>query len=273
MKSYLGHYHESRANYINLHSDYINELSPIDASTHSITINPEWLVNHVDFRPLLRGLGLSCRRLFEKGEDIETFLHYDAVSRFDTLNHILDCVNLVVQECERNLFGSFVKAEYVQIVQNKVYPNRGGSHIWHYDDCPSMFLKCMLYLTDVSSCDGPFEYLTRTNGKGYQVPNSRIGVNSRCRQLFAGSRIPDDIIKFYSSKYFHRSLLVGPEGTACVFSPNIIHRANPPTDQSIEPRIACFLYLRPTLRKWRAKSINDLVNVLSVPDVKSYNVD
>jgi hypothetical protein len=126
----------------------------------------------------------------------------------------------IVQELENKVYGSYAIVDKVYIYRSPVSrQTRQVSWLWHYDNHPHEVLKVMIYLTDVSDCNAPFEYL-RSKGSMTAVSGSPVAPH------FSNSRISDDALTRYLSNGAERHRVTGPRGTMIVFDNNMIHRGN-----------------------------------------------
>jgi hypothetical protein len=142
------------------------------------------------------------------------------------LKHPLDVPGLeelcapILDEIERKIFGSYVVVDKLYVYRSPVSRQMPlGSWLWHYDNHPHEILKVMVYLTDVTSQSGPFEYL-RSASSLTPLDGSPV------TPLYGSSRIPEDVIERHLTAGYESHEVTGPMGTTIVFDNNVVHRAN-----------------------------------------------
>ena len=102
---------------------------------------------------------------------------------------------------------------------------RDSSYIWHYDNNPNEIVKNIIYLNDVDEDNSPFEYLSKTNGKGYMFNSYRQGPE-KWNKAPNGSRVTEEVKELKVSGHTSQKV-TGPKGTTFAFNNNTCHRANP----------------------------------------------
>ena len=113
----------------------------------------------------------------------------------------------------------FTMAGKLQFVEN----NKGSGGGWHRDTVNDRQLKAILYLTDVSESNGPFQYLVNTQLKSSifdTIRNNNIRYN---QNRFSEEEIED--IKTVN-KYPQETLL-GKQGSLIIVDTSGIHRGMP----------------------------------------------
>jgi len=160
---------------------------------------------------------------------------------------------------EEHLFGCRASIEFLHPYRNT--PSKfdmktewdtdklESSWKWHYDDCPREFLKFFVYLNEVTEDSGCLKYLTDEKGDAPVLESFRIAPNYHSPQIYAGSRIPTEVVEEnVKQKGWKVNNVVGPAGTYVVHTPNIFHRASCPSLNS-KPRDVLFFFIRPKLNK------------------------
>lgn len=135
--------------------------------------------------------------------------------------------SIIIPEIEKNLYGSYVQVQNIYVYRSpvtKIDPRM--SWLWHYDNHPYEYMKCMIYLTDVGEDDGPLEIMVDPNtGLAVKHKSYRTAYND-WRAAPNNSRFnKSDMEKLHRLGYQPKKIC-GPKGTIIVFNENIIHRAN-----------------------------------------------
>ena len=193
------------------------------------------------------------------------------VNDWRDIAEISKLADIVMPQIEKKVFHCNLKIEFVLPYRNNVVDSDlAASWLWHYDDCPSEYIKLVIYLNDTDESSGCFQYIS-VDGKVPVLPSSRFSPEKRGQQYFPGSRVPEFYVNDLLSKSGKITSLTGPQGTYALFTPNIIHRATVPKKKSL-PREALFFYIRPSIEK--AAFINaDTKSILPSKDVKVYKLD
>lgn len=106
---------------------------------------------------------------------------------------------------------SFVMANHVQFKEK----NKGSGGGWHRDTFFSRQLKFIVYLTDVSDENGPFEYLQKSHRKSHKIKDLML-------------RFRQDNIRRYVDKDFQNSIkMLGNAGDLIIADTSGIHRGSP----------------------------------------------
>jgi len=125
----------------------------------------------------------------------------------------------LLPEVEQKIFSSHVIVDKVYIYRNVVSCLEDQvSWRWHYDNHPNEILKIMIYLTNVTEENGPFEYL-----------QSRHTQEAACippRPHAADTLVSSVAINRYLSDGFEAFKITGPKGTVVLFDNNVVHKAN-----------------------------------------------
>ena len=100
---------------------------------------------------------------------------------------------------------------------------------------------------------------------------SHPGNKNASKQIYKGSRIPDNHINDILNKGGKIINATGEAGSYAIHSANILHRASCPQPNT-EPRDVLFFFIRPSL-KLNNNSLENISSYLPKRDVKQYNLD
>lgn len=142
---------------------------------------------------------------------------------YEGIDGLSELCNSILSALERQVYGCYLIADKIYIYRNLVSRQQEQiSWLWHYDNHPDEVVKVMIYLTDVDETTGPFEYLASSStGRPLKMaPIPGLG------RPFLDTRISPQQIARYTAQGFTPFKLTGPKGTTCLFSENIIHKAN-----------------------------------------------
>jgi hypothetical protein len=157
---------------------------------------------------------------------------------------------LLIPQVEEKVLGSYAVINQVNLIRS--LPNGAkpvSSWLWHYDNCPDVSFKILIYLSDVDADSGAFEYLRRPNiGDVVKLGSSRVSWDQVLPPLWPQSRVPPDVISRCIADGYEPYRVVGPRGTLILFDNNCIHRATVPVTRH---RDALILNFRPTDRPVR----------------------
>jgi hypothetical protein len=166
---------------------------------------------------------------------------YFDITELETLAAIL------IPQIEKNLFGCNVQLQNLYIYRNNITkePPR-ASWLWHYDNHPYQYNKCMIYLTDVDEGSAPLEFMEHTETKElFKYKPTRTGY----RQWIAApnnSRLTKNQLEELKKRGFKPKKICGPSGTIIIFNENSIHRATVATKNHRD--VLTFL-LKPSIEK------------------------
>lgn len=136
--------------------------------------------------------------------------------------------NAVLPSLERNVFASYIHLSAIHMYRNIKFDGEPlSSWLWHYDNNPKEAVKMLVYLTDVSEDNAPFEYMVR-DGEARKMETSRTGFGHWKPPYISNSRIPPQMISDLESEGYRKKKITGPAGTILFFDNNIIHRATSP---------------------------------------------
>jgi len=186
--------------------------------------------------------------------------HAIRVDDWKSIDEIYELLELIMPIVEREVFGSNAKIEFFHLYRNVPLDNQpdnewddsmyDSSWKWHYDDCPTEFLKMLINLNTVTGDSGAFKFLIDENGDIPVIPSYRMAPHRDAikPQIYPASRIPPTVIKEKLESGWQLANLEGPPGTYGILTPNVYHRASCPKPGT-EPRDAIFLFIRPCLEK------------------------
>lgn len=93
--------------------------------------------------------------------------------------------------------------------------HRSGSQRWHADGGPGSCVIVLVYHSDVGDLDGPFEWISWKRSLGI-FRREPLGVSR------------DELCDFYDLAIDRYNRVLGPAGTAVLFSNNVLHRGGFP---------------------------------------------
>jgi hypothetical protein len=153
---------------------------------------------------------------------------------FEELNELAE---IILPQIENKIYGCNIFLEGVYCYRNvfRDAPLR-SSWLWHYDNDPKEYLKVMIYLTDVSSSDGPMGVILNDSGEAIKMETSKVDYKNWHTK---NSRVnPKNIL---NSNPF---LITGPRGTVSIFDSNIVHKAMVPEKEKFRDVIV--FYVKPS---------------------------
>lgn len=145
-----------------------------------------------------------------------------------TNNEFLRKVDLVVESCFEQYVGTRKSLKFFRMA-NVVLPkkgNKGSGGGWHRDSLNRRQLKLMIYLTDVSSNHGPFEYIKGSQRLAHKLKYNGFSSTIRFKKS-------DEIVTAKSD------VLTASKGTGIFFDSSGVHRGNP---IEIDKRVAITYY-------------------------------
>ena len=110
--------------------------------------------------------------------------------------------------------NSFLMANRVCFKKN----NKGSGGGWHRDSLNRRQLKFMIYLNDVESNNGPFEYVLKTHTAMNKFATNHF--------LTKKTRYTDSEMEDYKQK-FPSKLYTAKKGTCIIFDSSGLHRGTP----------------------------------------------
>jgi len=137
----------------------------------------------------------------------------------------LICDNLVPYLEDRR-FGCHLYVDKVYIYRTAKLKQPKSSYLWHYDNNPAQIVKNIIYLTEVTDLNSPFEYMTDPNGCGLIVQPSRQGTK-KWDAAPNGSRITEQQMRELLQAGCTPKKVYGQIGETYSFNNDAIHRVNP----------------------------------------------
>ena len=164
-------------------------------------------------------------RLIEKGEHLKTY--GDADFRVYPGQSLSEKINLFnKQENILEIANSFLKMDSIafftlaaKLIDQK--GNEGSGQGWHRDTYRPYQFKAMIYLTDVSEVNGPFQMLENTNSI-----SSLFDLHKRYGTKYDQNRFNKKEIDAFSDKRSIRTF-TGKAGDLILFNSFTIHRGKP----------------------------------------------
>lgn len=217
-----------------------------------------------------------------KGCFVDNTGHAIRVNDWKDISEIKELIDILIPIIEKEMFGCPVKIEFLHpyrnipsknINENNPIPkNVNSSWKWHYDDCPDEFIKLFLHLNKVTDNNGCLKYIEDAKGNIPKLKSFRQpGNKNASKQIYEGSRIPDNHINDILGKGGKVINATGEAGSYAIHSANILHRASCPQPNT-EPRDVLFFFIRPSL-KLNNNSLETISSYLPNRDVKRYNLD
>ena len=134
--------------------------------------------------------------------------------------------NDIVPYLEETMFGCNLYVDKIYLYRTKNITAKKDSYLWHHDNNPNEIVKVIIYLNDVNELNSPFEYLVDKNYNGVLANCTRIGPENWEPSPNNG-RLEEEVNELIKSQNYQNKKLLGNKFTACAFSNNAIHRANP----------------------------------------------
>lgn len=160
-----------------------------------------------------------------------------ALRRTIDLPGIRELCDAILPQVEENLYSSYIYVEQAVVYRRLPSPTSPtGSLLWHTDNHHEGITKIMIYLTDVTEKDGPYDYLE------HGATKQPIRIPASMPQHYPAGRVPKDVVESHLHNGYVERRVVGPRGTFLEFDDKIIHRGLPPESGL---RDALVLQLRP----------------------------
>lgn len=139
---------------------------------------------------------------------------------------LISACNNIVPYLEDTMFGCNLYVDKIYLYRTKKLNVKKDSYLWHHDNNPNEIVKVIIYLNEVNELNSPFEYLVDKNNDGVLAECTRLGPE-KWEPAPNDGRLEDEVNELIKSKNYHNKKLLGKQFTACAFSNNAIHRANP----------------------------------------------
>ena len=80
---------------------------------------------------------------------------------------INEYINYIIPQIENQIFHCNVHLEFIKASRNVIdAKNPETSWLWHYDDCPSEYLKFVVYLNEVDEQSGCMQFIENPDKNG-----------------------------------------------------------------------------------------------------------
>lgn len=133
--------------------------------------------------------------------------------------------DIITPYLEENRFGCHLYVDKIYIYRTLAIKERKSSYEWHYDNNPHEIVKNLIYLTDVTEDNSPYEYLATSDSIGTLGYCTRRGTEM-WYPAPNNSRVGHLLNEFKAHGYSPKTV-VGNKGTMISFMNNAIHRVNP----------------------------------------------
>lgn len=160
-------------------------------------------------------------------ENYNTFVHKKEDLRIFGIEQILPMARSLAQDKDFLELGELVNKQQTYCaftLGNWLLSGKSGSsgNGWHRDSFFSQY-KALLYLTDVTEDNGPFELLPRS----HHLKNIIHGIE-KVGLSYMQNRISDiEVQRLEELLKFSRKSLIGNAGTLVLFNSTLIHRGRP----------------------------------------------
>lgn len=196
------------------HNDRFNDLK-----TQGYTLIP----NYLSQQKCVTAVEL-IKNAFEK---YPSFVHETEDKRIFGIEQILPAARKLAQETIFLELGELVNREYTYCaftLAGWLQAGHGGSsgNGWHRDAFFSQY-KAMLYLTDVTDGNGPFEIIPRSHTLKNVLKSIRVAHLDFMQDRYTES----EISRVEAGTGLRRKLLTAPAGTLILFNSSSLHRGHP----------------------------------------------
>tara|TARA_Y100000034_G_scaffold136998_1_gene218168 strand:+ start:1142 stop:1945 length:804 start_codon:yes stop_codon:yes gene_type:complete len=243
MQTYAEHYQRCR------------EVSGIKSikynSVYDLSLDTEFMPTNKPYIELIHRIHRHVSQKINQESNCHYDTHAIRLKRYKDITDIDMLLNMICPQIERKVFGCYVSVDFVHIYRSRVTnKNADTSWLWHYDDCPKEFIKLMIYLNDVGEHNGCFRTLKDAEGKTPVIESFRVTPYEKIRkQIYKGSRIPQEAIDKYLNEGCEILDIVGSAGTYALITPNIPHCATIPEKKCKTPRDVMLLFIRPQMSR------------------------
>lgn len=236
MKTYQEYYIEAKKNY-----EGSNPKKDLYSFTHEVIL-PGYsgeIITDIskNFYNLIEKASITCNERLSNDELCYWPTGVDRISKDNDIvkmcrdvvdiQPIEDIAKIIIPQIEKNLYGSHVQVQNLYVYRNNVTDRDPRmSWLWHYDNHPYEYMKCMIYLTDVGSEDGALEIMEHPETKLAAKHQSYRTSYKDWRAAPNNSRFSKDQMKKIENMGYKFKKICGPRGTIIIFNENIIHRAN-----------------------------------------------
>ena len=242
---------------------------------YDLSIDTTFLDEVLDFSSydsILKSLSKKISDRIDSGKGVVRKAAADYLDEWRDIPEMLSFANLVMPHIEEQIFGCHAHIQFVMPYRNIHDGTQEASWLWHYDDCPNEYLKFVVHLNDVDQENGCFQYLQEQDGRVSVVESKRKVPGKKGPQLYAGSRVPAEVMEEKIKQGAEIKSLTGGIGTYAMLTPNIFHRATVPKEGTV-PRECIFFFIRPSIKKRESYVSSDTYSLLPDRDVKTYPLD
>jgi hypothetical protein len=269
--SFRAHYGACRAS-----SESPNSQSSFYNSIYDLVTDRTLLDLDEHYNSLIETISQKVAHKFQYNVNCSQSLEFLNLDTWPDIYEIRQLAEYIVPQIEERVYSCLVRVETATVYRNIPFSKPVGpsSWQWHYDNCPDEYTKVLINLSNVSSDDGPMEFLSGPRRAIPKYFSSRINpeYTDISQTMFnRGDRIPTDVIDNCISSGCTVSQLTGPRGTYALFSPNQPHRATMPNTDSKAWRDVLIFQLRPALThdSW----YNEDIGLHPLGDPKVYSLD
>lgn len=157
------------------------------------------------------------------------------VDTIPEVEEVSERVCMDIAEILSTIMGSHMKLMTIKLKRHKNVDNITlPAFNWHQDLHPDPVVNVMVYISDVDTKTGPFEYVTNRDGRGCLIDTTTHD--------FPASYV-DEMIENDGCKI---NQFLGKPGSMCIFNNNILHRGSVPTKNH---RDVLLFQFRPTPKK------------------------
>ncbi len=132
-----------------------------------------------------------------------------------------ELVSFIIPQIEQSIYHSPVIVEKAIVYRNLASKlPEYSSVLWHSDNHFEGVIKIMIYLSDVTETQAPFEYLR------HKLTGEAIHIKPQMPQFYPNGRVPASVIEKYKDEGYEAVKIVGKKGTMFVFDDKTIHKGN-----------------------------------------------
>ncbi len=268
MKTYAEHYKKCRASMGTPNQDSRYK------SVYDLTLDSNFLPQDDEYQRIVDSVSKKVSKKIDNNEGCFHVPFATYLNEWRDIEELRDLANLFMPLIEREVFHCNAKIEFVMPYRNLACENSPeASWLWHYDDCPKEFIKLAICLNETTEDNGCLQYLVGPDGTTPVIPSFRDSpYRPVMRQVFAGSRIPREVMDRSVESGAIVNNLVGPCGTHALLTPNIPHRATIPKLGST-PRESIWFFIRPTIKKYDSYISEATYSILPQRNTKRYDLD
>jgi len=287
MKTYKEHYEYCRKVNPVMGNDYYKNV-------YDLTVDNNLFDDYIDenYYDLIENIRkkIDDKIKLREGCFIDDTGHAIRVNDWRDIKELYTLTEYFMPVVERDIFGCSAKIEFLHPYRN--VPNPISWHSWpfekvdesdpkavqsswkwHYDDCPSEFVKLFIHLNEVTYNNGCLKYIEDKNGNVPVLPSYRIAphMDSAKPHEYVSSRVPPEVVGKKLDDGGQVVDVIGKPGSYAIHTPNIIHRASCPKPGT-EPRDVLFFFIRPTIKKY-SSYLSDTYSYKPERNVKMYELD